>query len=55
MTSAIDRFKILLANALERVCVLEAELEEARERIAELEQLSANGSQDKLSEQVDVK
>jgi hypothetical protein len=35
--SATDRFKALLANALERVCVLEAELEQARARISELE------------------
>ncbi len=38
MTSATERFKILLANALERVCVLEADLEQKTERVAELEQ-----------------
>lgn len=37
MTTATERFKTLLANALERVCVLEAELEQARARIDELE------------------
>jgi hypothetical protein len=37
VTSATDRFKRLLANALERVCVLEAELEQRDERIADLE------------------
>ena len=35
--SAIERFKALLANALERVCVLEEQLELAQQRIAELE------------------
>lgn len=37
MTSATERFKYLLANALERVCVLEEQLEIALARIAELE------------------
>jgi hypothetical protein len=37
VTSATERFKALLANALERVCLLEAELEIAQARIAELE------------------
>jgi hypothetical protein len=35
--TATDRFKALLANALERVCILEAALETAQARIAELE------------------
>lgn len=35
--TASERFKLLLVNALERVCVLEAELELARARLAELE------------------
>lgn len=35
-TSATDRYKMLLATALERVCVLEAELEAAREQLAAL-------------------
>jgi hypothetical protein len=35
VTSATDRYKMLLASALERVCVLEAELEQAGEQIAE--------------------
>ena len=35
--TAVDRFKILLANALERVCVLEEQLEQAQQRIQELE------------------
>jgi hypothetical protein len=37
MTSATERFKMLLAGALERVCVLEAQLEERDARLAELE------------------
>jgi hypothetical protein len=37
VTTARDRFKALLANALERVCVLEEQLELALARIAELE------------------
>lgn len=36
MTDATTRFKLLLAGALERVCVLEAELEQAREELAAL-------------------
>ena len=35
--NATERFKMLLANALERVCVLEADLEQAQARVAELE------------------
>ena len=35
--TATERFKALLANALERVCVLEAELEQAQARLAELD------------------
>lgn len=35
--TAAQRMKLLLANALERVCMLEAELEQAKARIAELE------------------
>lgn len=35
--TATERFKALLANALERVCVLEEQLELAQARIAELE------------------
>ena len=30
MTSAAERLKAMLANALERVCILEAELEQLR-------------------------
>jgi hypothetical protein len=37
MTNATERFKMLLANALERVCVLEEQLELARERIHDFE------------------
>jgi hypothetical protein len=40
--TATDRFKMLLANALERVCLLEAELEQARQQIAELDEKTAN-------------
>lgn len=36
--TATERFKALLANALERVCVLEEQLETAQARIKELEQ-----------------
>jgi hypothetical protein len=39
MTSAIDRFKMLLANALEQVCVLQEQLELARAQIKLLETL----------------
>lgn len=35
--TAVDRFKRLLADALERVCVLEEQLEAAQARTAELE------------------
>jgi hypothetical protein len=35
--NATERFKMLLATALERVCILEAELELAQQRIDELE------------------
>jgi hypothetical protein len=35
--TAAERFKALLANALERVCVLEELLEQAQARVAELE------------------
>lgn len=35
--TAEERFKWLLANTLERVCVLEAALEAAQARIAEFE------------------
>jgi hypothetical protein len=35
--TAIERFKALYANAVERVCVLEEQLERAQARIAELE------------------
>ena len=37
LVTATERFKQLLANALERVCVLEEQLEWAQARIAELE------------------
>lgn len=36
--TATERFKALLANALERVCVLEEQLELAQARITELEE-----------------
>jgi hypothetical protein len=35
--TATERYKMLLANALERVCVLEEQLELAQARIAESE------------------
>jgi hypothetical protein len=35
--TATERYKMLLANALERVCVLEEQLEKALMRIEELE------------------
>lgn len=37
MTTAIERFKMLFANAIERVCVLEEQLELARAQIEALE------------------
>jgi cell division protein FtsB len=39
VTSATERFKSLLANALERMCVLEEQLEQAE---AEIERLRAD-------------
>lgn len=36
--TAIERFKMLLANAFERVCILEEQLEKAQARIKELEE-----------------
>jgi len=47
MTSATERFKRLLADALERVCVLEEQLELAQARLAELEERSSNGVAEK--------
>ena len=35
--TATERFKALFANAVERVCVLEEQLEQAQARIVELE------------------
>lgn len=35
--TATERFKMRLADAIERVCVLEEQLEQAQARIAELE------------------
>jgi len=43
IASAIDRYKTLLANALERVCVLEEQLEIAQHQLAECRQQSENG------------
>ena len=43
--TATERYKMLLATALERVCVLEAELEEMQARLAELEATSENGTE----------
>jgi hypothetical protein len=37
MTSAAERLKAMFANAIERVCVLEEQLEKAQARIVELE------------------
>lgn len=39
--TATERFKALFANYVERVCVLEEQLEQATLRIAELEAPSA--------------
>ncbi len=44
MTTAVERFKALLADALERVCVLEEQLEQAQARVAELENEAAAGN-----------
>lgn len=38
MTSAAERLKRILGNALERVCVLEAQLEQANETIRALKE-----------------
>jgi hypothetical protein len=49
MTSATDRFKLLLVQALERVCILEAELEQTQAELEELRREQAetqNGSSD---------
>jgi hypothetical protein len=35
--TATEKFKALFANAIERVCVLEEQLEKAQARVAELE------------------
>ena len=35
--NATERFKALFANAIERVCILEEQLEQAQLRIKELE------------------
>jgi hypothetical protein len=42
IATATARFKGLLANALERVCVLEEELEVAQARIRELEAVDSD-------------
>lgn len=44
--TATDRFKALFANAIERVCVLEEQLEVAQARIAELEAAAAGDPAD---------
>lgn len=36
--TATERYKTLFANAIERICVLEEQLELAQEQIAELDQ-----------------
>lgn len=46
MTSATERFKARLANAIERVCVLEEQLEIALARVAELEDQPRMEAQD---------
>jgi hypothetical protein len=40
--TATERFKALLANALEHVCVLEEQLELAQARISELEAVDSD-------------
>ena len=44
--SATERFKRLLADALERVCVLEEQLELAQARLAELEQTTTETAEE---------
>lgn len=46
MTSATERFKALFANTVERVCVLEAQLEEAQAEVERLKQEVSNGKQE---------
>ena len=49
--TARERFKRLLADALERICVLEGQLELAQTRLAELEQTAAPREADRTGEQ----
>lgn len=49
MTTAIERFKMLLANTLERVCILEEQLELAQGRIQELEEEVKDGGTEAAS------
>ena len=44
--SATERFKALYVNAVERICVLEEQLELAQQRIAELEAEQAEAQEE---------
>lgn len=46
VTTATERYKTLLANAFERVCILEEQLDQALDHIRELEE----GEVDKMAE-----
>lgn len=45
--TARERFKTILADALERLCVVEEQLELAQQKIVELEGGDAGGSTDR--------
>lgn len=47
MLTATERFKALFANAIERICVLEAELEATQARLAALEGALEEAEQEK--------
>jgi hypothetical protein len=48
--TATERFKKLYADAIERVCVLEEQLESARERIVELENANREDEREPVPE-----
>lgn len=51
--TATDRFKALLANALERVCVLEAENEQLRAALSDALSANAQPAESGRMERVD--
>jgi Tfp pilus assembly protein PilN len=46
--TATERFKALYANAVERICVLEEQLEKTQARIAELEAANEQTARDAI-------